>query len=67
MKRIVVDSIDKKSNKANLEINGTRVVIDLGMLPETVKEGDILKLIIDEEGTDSVRSRVQELENRLFN
>lgn len=67
MKRIVIDSIDKKSNKANLEINGTRVVIDLGMLPETVKEGDILKLIIDEDGTDSVRSRVQELENRLFN
>lgn len=67
MKRIVIDSIDKKSNKANLEINGTRVVIDLGILPETVKEGDILKLIIDEDGTDSVRSSVQELENRLFN
>lgn len=66
MSRIVVDSIDRKSNIARLEINGEFITVSSTIIPSNAKEGDILKLIIDEDSKDKVKSTVISLEEKLF-
>lgn len=66
MSRIVVDSIDRKSDIARLEINGEFITVSSTIIPSNAKEGDILKLIIDEDSKDNVKSTVISLEEKLF-
>lgn len=66
MSRIVVDSIDRKSDIARLEINGEFITVSSTIIPSNAKEGDILKLIIDEGSKDNVKSTVISLEEKLF-
>lgn len=66
MSRIVVDSIDRKSDIARLEINGEFITVSSTIIPSNAKEGDILKLIIDEDSKDKVKSTVTSLEEKLF-
>lgn len=66
MSRIVVDSIDRKRDIARLEINGEFITVSSTIIPSNAKEGDILKLIIDEDSKDKVKSTVISLEEKLF-
>ena len=35
-------------------------------LPPQAKEGDLLKVVIDQEGTDKVQGEIDKLKNELF-
>lgn len=66
MNRIVIDRIDEKSGIATIEISGNKIAISKDSLPDSAKEGDILKLVIDEIQTNEVIDNVKRIEYRLF-
>lgn len=66
MGRIVVDRIDKQNDLARLEICENIITVDLDILPMNIKEGDILKLVLDKDDTDSRKRRIEALESKLF-
>ena len=66
MSRIVVDKIDNKNGLAIIEFENFLIRLKLDELPSGIKEGSVLKLVIDKEAEENTRKTIQELENSLF-
>ena len=64
--RIVVDEIDRESGFVTLEIDEVLMAVPVEMMPDNIKEGSILKFVIDEAIEPEVKSSIVELENSLF-
>ena len=66
MGKIIVDSINKTSGLASIEIGNHYIVIPMSELPVDITEGSVLKLVIDEEATENRKEQIKKLEDSLF-
>jgi hypothetical protein len=66
MGKIIVDSINKTSGLASIEIGNHYIVIPMSELPVDITEGSVLKLVIDEEATENRKEHIKKLEDSLF-
>ncbi|NLJ83444.1 MAG: DUF3006 domain-containing protein [Halanaerobiaceae bacterium] len=55
-----------EGNMAIIECEDKMLEIPIKYLPAAAKEGDILKLVIDEGKTDKRREKIQKLADSLF-
>ena len=60
---IVIDRIE--SNTAILEVDGKTVDIPVALLPENVKEGDVLKLVLCDNAASHLQRENEERLERL--
>ena len=66
MGKIIVDSINKTSGLASIEIGNHYIVVPMSELPVDITEGSVLKLVIDEEATENRKEHIKKLEDSLF-
>ena len=66
MGKIIVDSINKTSGLASIEIGNHHIVVPMSELPVDITEGSVLKLVIDEEATENRKEHIKKLEDSLF-
>lgn len=64
--KIVVDSVDRNSGIARIEIDGNFIEIPSILVPKECLGGEILKFIVDSDSTNNSKNTVKELENKLF-
>lgn len=62
---LIIDRFEE--DKVIIEVNGKdMIVLPKKMLPIEAKEGDLLKLVIDQEATDTRKKKIEELANKLW-
>ena len=66
MRKIVIDNIDREAEIARLDIDGDILTISTDFIPIAAKPGDVLKFTIDRRQTDIEKSKISELEKKLF-
>ena len=61
---LVIDRIE--GYMAVIEDNGSTMEIPARYLPDNAKEGDVIKLIVDEVSTKRKKQSIEELADELF-
>lgn len=63
--KLTIDRIEEEWAVCEYE-KGRTLNLPTALLPADAREGDVLRLIVDREGTDERKARAEELRNRLF-
>lgn len=63
--KLTIDRIEGEWAVCEYE-QGKTLDLPAALLPEGAREGDVLRLVVDREGTDERKARAEELRNRLF-
>ena len=67
VKECIMLIIDRfEGNYAVVEINSEMISIPKSVLPSNAKEGDVLKIIIDDNETDKRKKHIENLMNKVF-
>jgi len=62
---LIIDRFE--GDTAVIEVNGSRhILLPSHNLPEKAREGDVLKLVIDEAGTNKRKAEIQKFSDELF-
>lgn len=61
----IIDRIENNIAVCELE-NGEMLDVKISALPKLIKEGDVIKLFVDETETNERKERIDKLMNSLF-